>query len=322
MRERVAVVAIGRNEGPRLVRALAALAAQKLAPIVYVDSNSTDTSVEEARKIGAHVIELDMSVPFTAARARNAGWRKALEIAPETEFIQFLDGDCELVEGWIDAALAAFATEPDLAVVCGRRRERFPDASRWNRMIDREWDSPIGAAIACGGDALMRRAAVEAVDGYRADLIAGEEPEMCFRMREKGWRVRRIDAEMTLHDADLTRFGQWWTRATRAGHAFAEGAFLHGASPERFRVTEARRGLIWGAAIPVFVILAALLLSPWALLLLLVYPLQVLRLRFQQGQPWEEAVFLTLAKFAEAKGAFRFHHRRLTGRNRTLIEYK
>jgi glycosyltransferase involved in cell wall biosynthesis len=322
MSDKVAVVAIGRNEGDRLVRALAALAAQNLSPIVYVDSNSTDTSVEEARKIGAHVIELDMSVPFTAARARNAGWQAALEIAPDTEFIQFLDGDCELVDGWIDAALAAFAAEPDLAVACGRRRERFPDASRWNRMIDREWNSPIGEAIACGGDALMRRAAVEAVGGYREDLIAGEEPEMCFRMREKGWRIRRIDAEMTLHDADLTEFGQWWKRATRAGHAFAEGAFIHGKSPERFWVRQARRSLTWGALIPIVAILAALVITPWALLLLLIYPVQVLRLRFQQGQPWEEAIFLTLAKFAEAKGAFRFHHRRLTGQRKTLIEYK
>lgn len=322
MTEHVAVVAIGRNEGNRLVRALAALAAQKLFPIIYVDSNSTDNSVEEAQKIGAHVIELDMSVPFTAARARNAGWQKALEIAPETQFIQFLDGDCELVDGWIDAALTAFAAEPDLAVVCGRRRERFPEASRWNRMIDREWNSPIGEAIACGGDALMRRAAVEAVGGYREDLIAGEEPEMCFRMREKGWKIRRIDAEMTLHDADMTAFGQWWKRATRAGHAFAEGAFIHGKSPEKFRVTEARRGLLWGAWLPLGILLAAVLISPWALLAVLIYPLQVLRLRFQHGQPWEEAFFLTLAKFAEAKGAFRFHHRRLTGQRKTLIEYK
>lgn len=304
------------------MRALAALAAQKLSPIVYVDSNSTDASIKEALKIGADVVEIDMSLPFTAARARNAGWRRVLEIAPDTAFIQFLDGDCELVDGWIDAALAAFAEDPDLAVVCGRRRERFPEASRWNRMIDREWNSPIGEAIACGGDALIRRTALEAVQGYREDLIAGEEPEMCFRMREKGWKIRRIDAEMTLHDADLTRFSQWWKRVTRAGHAFAEGAFLHGSSPERFRVTEARRGLIWGAVIPLVTLLAAVLVSPWAFLILLVYPLQILRLRFQKGQPWEEAVFLTLGKFAEAQGALRFHHRRLTGRKKTLIEYK
>lgn len=322
MTENVAIVTIGRNEGDRLVRALAALAAQRLSPVVYVDSSSTDGSVAEARKTGAHVIELDMSAPFTAARARNAGWRKALEIAPSIEFIQFLDGDCELVAGWIDAGLAAFAAEPDLAVVCGRRRERFPDASRWNRMIDREWNSPVGETIACGGDALMRRAAVETVNGYREDLIAGEEPEMCFRMREKGWKIRRIDAEMTLHDADMTAFGQWWKRAVRAGHAFAEGAFLHGKSPERFRVTEARRGLIWGAGIPLVTLLAALLITPWALLTLLVYPLQVLRLRFRQGQSWDAAVFLMLAKFAEARGAFTFHHRRLKGRRKTLIEYK
>ena len=135
-------------------------------------------------------------------------------------------------------------------------------------------------------------------------------------------RSVRIDAEMTLHDADLTRFGQWWKRASRAGHAFAEGAFLHGRSPERFRVKEARRGLIWGAGIPLAVLLAASGVTPWALLALALYPAQVLRLRLFGGQPWEEAFFLTLAKFAEAQGAARFHYRRLTGRSRTLIEYK
>ncbi|MEO0831634.1 MAG: glycosyltransferase family A protein, partial [Pseudomonadota bacterium] len=232
MAEPVVAVAIGRNEGERLVRCLAALHAQGL-PIVYVDSGSTDASIAEAEKVGATVLEIDLSVPFTAARARNAGWAKALEVSPEAAFIQFLDGDCELDPGWSPAALAAFEADPDLAAVCGRRREKFPDATRWNRMIDGEWGAaPAGPAKACGGDALIRVAALKAVDGYREDLIAGEEPEMCYRMRQKGWKILRLAEEMTLHDAAMTRFGQWWQRSRRAGHTYAEGAAIHGAGPE------------------------------------------------------------------------------------------
>ncbi len=316
----VAAIAIGRNEGDRLVRCLASLTG-RAAPVIYVDSGSTDGSLDAARTAGAEVVELDMSRPFTAARARNAGLARLEEIAPGGAFVQFLDGDCELQPDWIATARAALEAEPELAVVCGRRRERFPEASVFNRMIDDEWDTPIGEAIACGGDALMRRAALAEVGGYRDSLIAGEEPEMCFRMRAKGWRIARIDAEMTLHDAALTRIGQWWQRARRAGHAFAEGAALHGAGDERFRVRETRRALLWGAALPLLT-LASLAVSPWlTLLLLLVWPAQVLRLNLR-GMPWHRAFFLTFGKLPEAQGALGFHWGRLTGRRRGLIEYK
>lgn len=320
MRRDVAAVVIGRNEGDRLVRCLAALSGQA-APVVYVDSGSTDGSVAAARAAGAEVVELDMSRPFTAARARNAGLARLAGIDPDGEFVQLLDGDCELRPGWIGTARAALLAEPDLAAVCGRRRERFPEASVWNRLIDAEWDTPVGEARACGGDALMRRAALTEVGGYRDELIAGEEPEMCYRMRAKGWRILRIDAEMTLHDAAMTRFSQWWQRSRRAGHAFAEGAALHGRSPERFRLRETSRALLWGAALPAASVIAPAVLGPGALLLLLLWPLQVLRLRWR-GRSWAGALFLAVGKIPEAQGALGYWLGRLTGRRGRLIEYK
>jgi len=317
--EQVAVVLIGRNEGDRLVRALASIP-QQIACVVYVDSGSSDDSRSAARAAGAEVLELDMARPFTAARARNAGFDRLRQLAPSVAFVQFIDGDCELQPGWIDTALGFLKDHPKAAVACGRRRERFPDASLYNRLIDREWDTPIGQAKACGGDALMRCAALDAVGGFNPALIAGEEPELCVRLRRAGWAIWRLDAEMTLHDAALTRFGQWWQRARRGGHAFAEGAALHGAPPERHFVAETRRALIWGAALPLVILLSALL-TPWALLLILIWPLQILRLR-RRKYPWDAAVFLTLAKFPEAMGALGYYWRRITNRQAALIEYK
>lgn len=317
----VAAIAIGRNEGARLEACLASLRG-RAAPIVYVDSGSTDGSVEMARDAGALVVELDMRLPFTAARARNAGLDAVREAAPGTEFVQLLDGDCTLAEGWIETARAALEADAALAVVCGRRREKFPEASLYNAMIDREWDTPIGEARACGGDALIRMAALEAVGGYRDDMIAGEEPEMCFRMRAAGWRIARLDAEMTAHDAALTRFSQWWKRAQRAGHAYAEGAALHGwESAERYNRREVRRAVLWGLALPLAILVLALTVAPWALLLVLAWPAQVVRL-ILKGYDGREAVFLTLGKFPEAQGVLTYWWRRLTGGRRRLIEYK
>ncbi|UWQ23217.1 glycosyltransferase [Jannaschia sp. W003] len=312
-------VAIGRNEGARLLRCLRALRAQIDGPVIYVDSGSTDGSVAAARELGAAVVELPPDTPFTAALARNAGLARLMEENAPPHLVQFVDGDCEIVEGWLPAARAFLAAHEDVAVVCGRRRERHPEASVWNRMIDREWDTPVGEARACGGDALMRVRALRDVGGFDERLIAGEEPELCVRLRAAGWRVWRLDAEMTLHDAAMTRASQWWRRTARAGHAFAEGAAMHGRRPERHNVDRLRRALLWGLGLPLAA-LAGTLVTPWALLLLLLYPAQILRLAPREGLA--RAATLTLGKVAEAHGALTWAVRRLRGAKGGLIEYK
>ena len=311
----VDAVIIGRNEGARLVACLASVSGQ-VRRMVYVDSGSTDGSVAAAQAAGADVVALDLGQPFTAARARNAG----MAALTGAEFVLLLDGDCTLQPGFVAGALAAFQDHAAAVVVCGRRRERFPWASIYNAMCDGEWDTPVGQARACGGDALMRLSAVRAVGGFRDSLIAGEEPELCLRLRVAGGQVWRIGAEMTLHDAAITRFGQWWRRAVRAGHAFAEGAHLHGAGPERHWVAETRRAWVWGAVVPVGVIVAGVAAPVAGGMLALVYPLQVLRLSRRMG--WRQAGLTVIGKFAEALGAAQFTLGRVRGRGRGLIEYK
>lgn len=315
-------VVIGRNEGARLTACLASLDRQ-VGRVIYVDSGSTDGSPDLARSRGAEVVKLDPDPPFTAARARNAGL--AALGTDAAEFVQFVDGDCTLVPGWVALADAFLRAHPDAAVACGRRRETAPETSVYNRLCDREWNTPVGEARACGGDALMRRAALDAVGGFRDGLIAGEEPELCLRLRRAGWRIWRLDAEMTRHDARIVRFGQWWTRTRRAGYAFAAGAALHGHGPERHWVKETRRALAWGAILPVAILGLAVFWPP-ALLLALIYPAQVLRLALRaEGPPREalaEAAFTVLGKSAEALGVLGFYRDRMRGDPAALIEYK
>jgi len=308
-------VAIGRNEGARLIACLESL--KDVRRVVYVDSGSTDGSVEAAEAAGATVVALDLSLPFTAARARNAGLA-ALAGDPPT-YVQFIDADCALRDGWLTQATQLLHDNLRAAVVCGRRRERHPENSVYNTLIDAEWDTPVGEAKACGGDALMRYQAVSAVKGYREDLIAGEEPEMCLRLRARDWTIWRIDAEMTWHDAEIIRFGQWWKRTERAGHAFAEGAARFSTPQDPHWDREVRRIWLWGLAIPIGALLGSLL-HPAALALMLIYPLQVLRL--SRGMGLRAAFFNTLGKFPEAVGAIRFYARQLGSGEKRLIEYK
>lgn len=318
------VVVIGRNEGERLKQCLASVSESQIT--IYVDSGSTDGSIAWAQAHGAEVIQLDTSKGFTAARARNAGFARLRELAPQLEYVQFVDGDCELRTAWPRCATEFLGAQQQVAVVFGRRRERHPDRSVYNWLCDREWNAPVGEAKYCGGDAMMRIAALAAVGGYRDDLIAGEEPELCVRLRAVGWTIWRIDHEMTLHDAAITRFGHWWLRMVRSGHAFAQGSHLHGAPPERLWVWESRRAWIWGVLIPLACIAAVAWFGWPGTATLLIYPLQLWRRIARLPGSWRNrfqlAFFELVGRFPESLGQIKFVRNRLMRRRGGIIEYK
>jgi GT2 family glycosyltransferase len=326
---RVGAVAIGRNEGERLRACLLSLVG-RVAAVVYVDSGSTDGSVELARGMGVTVVELDRAVPFTAARARNAGLARLVDVVPTLEFVQFVDGDCEVVGGWLERAEQEISADPRFSVVCGRRRERHPDQSIYNRLCDLEWNVyPFGLVTGCGGDALMRVAALQEVDGFDASLIAGEEPDLCLRMLRLGWKVWRIDAEMTLHDVAMTRFRQWWKRGVRAGHAYAEGAARHGHESERHWVRETRSNWIWGLVVPAAALGLAAPTGGTSLCLLAAYGALGARIYLASRQRGVSskysalyAVSCVIGKVPQALGQGLYWARRLRGRQGSLIEYK
>lgn len=325
---RIGCVAIGRNEGDRLRRCLESLAG-RTRRLVYVDSGSTDGSVELARRFGAEVVEIDMSTPFTAARARNAGYRRLRECEPDLEFVQFVDGDCAVAAGWLEQSAAHLRERPEVAVVCGRRRELHPEASIYNELCDMEWDTPVGEARSCGGDALMRCSAFDEVGGFNPRLIAGEEPELCVRLRQSGWKIERLPLEMTLHDAAMYRFPQWWRRCVRAGFAYAEGAHLHGAPPERHCVPQLRRTVLWGGCVPAATALGLLPTFGLSTLLPLAYGVSALRsyrATRRRGRAPKSAAkyatFVTIGKLPEFQGVLRYYRLRWLRKPAVLIEYK
>jgi glycosyltransferase involved in cell wall biosynthesis/GT2 family glycosyltransferase len=322
--EDLGVVAIGRNEGARLRACLDSLNGVRT---VYVDSGSTDDSVAIANACGAAVVQLSADQPFTAARARNAGCERLMRIAPDLRYVQFIDGDCELSRHWLKTAALQLDSSPNLAVVAGRRRERNRDASIYNRLCDLEWDVIPGEATECGGDAMMRADSFKSVNGFDESLIAGEEPDLCVRLRRGGLKILRLADDMTVHDSSMTRFGQWWRRNVRAGHAFAEGAMRHGFTPQRHWLKQWRSNWMW-ALLPMIAIDAALVTHGWGLLLLLVYPIQAARIYRNARRRWDArdarlyALFCLFGKFPQALGQLQFILDRMRGRRRKLIEYK
>jgi len=323
----IGVVVIGRNEGERLGRCLRSVSSPSI-PVVYVDSGSTDSSISLAKNLGAEVVQLDTDVPFTAGRARNVGFAKLLEIHPETQFVQFLDGDCELDAGWLPAATAFLESHSEYAIVCGRRKERFPEQTVYNALCDMEWDTDVGEAASCGGDFLARADTFSAIGGFESSLIAGEEPEMCYRIRSLGWRIYRIDKPMALHDAAMTSFSQWARRSSRAGYAYAARAFLHRKDMSGYCFRENIRVIFWALGLPALIAYTVLTVSAWCALLLLTYPVQYLRVytrqrkRYSANQASSYAFFSIIEKWTEFYGLVLFVTRTIFAEQQRIIEYK
>jgi glycosyltransferase involved in cell wall biosynthesis len=250
----VSVVVIGRNEGARLLRCLnsvhCCVSEGFDLELIYVDSASTDGSTDIAAKCGAKVIEVRPERP-SAALGRNAGWRIATG-----EYVLFLDGDTILQPEFISKAIREMQ-DPSVAVVWGQRRELDPGQSVYIRVLDLDWIYPPGPSTFCGGDALMRRDILERLGGYDDTLIAGEEPELCRRIRKLKFEIRHIDIPMTKHDLGILSLGAYWKRAFRAGYAYSELAERFKNSNDPLWLKDSRRNLLHGTFLllsPLFLI--------------------------------------------------------------------
>jgi GT2 family glycosyltransferase len=325
----VAVV-IGRNEGSRLDASIRSIEAAGL-PVVYADSGSVDGSVTFVRERGIPVVELDPSLPFSAGRGRNEGLAEALRHWPDTSYVLFLDGDCILDPGFPSAAVATFDNDPRCAIVTGHLAERFPERSIYNRLCQIEWRSAAGEITnmnSLGGIMAARVSAFTKVGRFRLKAIAGEEPDLGARLAMAGYKIIKIDAPMATHDADMVKFGQWWKRAVRGGHALAYRYSQHGRTHLRDGQRELLSDLFWGLALPLASL--ALLWPTRGLSLLLFGGYALLGARIYgryhaSGLSSSDSLlvsrFILYSKFAHVLGIFIFCRNWLRGEFR-IIEYK
>jgi GT2 family glycosyltransferase len=327
----MAAVVIGRNEGERLEPGLRSVQVAGL-PLVYADSASHDGSSAVARSLGAIVVDVDPSRPLSAARGRNEGLAEVLRRWPETEFVLFLDGDCVLDPGFPAAAAATFRDHPDCAIVTGHLSERHPEASIYNRLCAIEWRSPAGKIEnmnGFGGIMVARVSALQEVGGFDEHAIAGEEPDLGVRLSLAGHSIIKIDSPMATHDAHMFTFGQWWTRSTRSGHAFAHRYARHGRTRLRDGARELRSALFWGLVLPAAVILmlwptrglSLLLLGGYGVLGWRVFRHYRQSVGLSRADAWLATRFILYSRFAEVVGILRYCFNRLRG-SFHIIEYK
>lgn len=246
----VSIVVIGLNVANAIYDCLQSIQKcnypQEKLEIIYVDGGSRDESIEIASQFSSvKIIELVQQQP-TPGRGRNAGWRAA-----NHNIIQFLDGDTVLDKDWLNDAYPCL--KDDVVAVTGRRVEIHPSKNLFHLIANIEWDIPLGFCLVFGGDVLIKKKALESMQGYNEDLIAAEDRELSYRLRKNGWCILSLPNRMTQHDIQMSSFFSYLKRACRTGHGYAKVAWGHRKEPEKFWMKELIR-------IPLGIVL------PWAFL--------------------------------------------------------
>ncbi|WP_091387647.1 glycosyltransferase [Microbulbifer marinus] len=325
----IGIVIIGRNEGERLRQSLESVAGLGY-PTVYVDSGSTDGSAELAKRYCSQVVQLDAGRPFSAARARNEGLAVLGRFAPNIHFVQFLDGDCTLDPEWLAQAHEFISRHERAAIVCGHLRERQASANVFTQLCDIEWQGDVGTIDACGGIFLGRIASLKAVGMFNESMIAGEEPELCHRLRSGGWRIDRIDTPMAVHESDIRKISQLLQRARRCGHSYAHSYHVHRDSPIAFKRRNLVSVIFWGALLPLLVICllpfsamaAVTALSLYLLLWIRIYFHGVASSQLTRKLSALNSSFIVIGKFAQFVGVIDFYRSLWQKEDFKLIEYK
>jgi GT2 family glycosyltransferase len=322
LKNRIGIVIIGRNEGERLVLCLKSVLPLDV-PVVYIDSQSIDNSVYNANQYNVPTLILDKSKLINIPRARNEGFNMLLKLAPDLEYIHFIDADCELAGDWLKNAIKALDQDKGVAIVCGRLHEKYRNQSIYMRLCDMDWYTKPGEIEQCGGIFTIRNSVFNQLNGLDETLIAGTDPEFCFRVRKHGWRILSLANDMGTHDSAMLFFSQWWVRSVKCGYAFAHAKDWGGGGKQLKSIC------FWAAIFP-FIILISSIINYYSIVILLAYPLQIFRIYLKSDIHKElskydkflYSFFCVLAKFPSMIGVMRYFYNKKTKKEHEIIEYK
>lgn len=204
---------------PSVVKSLAISHSPFAVRLYVADNGSTDNSLEVLKNEFPTVktIVLDKNYGFAE------GYNRAIEQV-ESDYVVLLNSDVETPEGWLTPLLDYMETQPDVAAVqpkihSWKRRSYFEhagaaggyinwlgypycrgrklwkveeDKGQYDTFADIEWTS---GACMC-----VRTKVYKELGGLDASFFAHmEEIDLCWRMRNKGWRLVCVPTSTVYH---------------------------------------------------------------------------------------------------------------------------
>lgn len=195
----LSIVIIGKNADWSIGRLLNSIMlntpAQATSEIIYVDSASTDRTLEIVRGYPVKIVKLSSSYPLCASAGRFIGSQYATG-----KYIAFFDSDMELAGGWLQLAMRTMDEQEKIGVVSGI----ILDAERTAESgLPKEAPSYLGNCLTdiryAGNAAMFRHEVLIAAGNWNPYLISDEEPELCLRIRHMGFRVVQLSLPVSCH---------------------------------------------------------------------------------------------------------------------------
>lgn len=164
--------------------------------VILADSCSTDKTVELAMPYPIRIVQLVHASERCCGVGPQLGYQHS-----RGEFIYLLDGDMEMLEGFLEVALDFMHRHPDIAGVGGQLLELNTESLEYiARSAQPRAHMKTGFVDRLDGGGLYRRSAIEAA-GYFSDrnLHSYEEFELAVRLRSLDWKLWRLPIEVVHH---------------------------------------------------------------------------------------------------------------------------
>lgn len=189
------------------------------AEIIVADNGSTDDSLEVLRKEFPSVKTIVLEKNYGFAE----GYNRAIEQV-DSEYVVLLNSDVETPEGWLTPLLDYMETHPEIAAVqpkirSWRQRDYFEHAGAaggyvhrlgypycrgrvlWHVEQDKgQYDTIAEVDWTSGACMCVRTKVYKECGGLDASFFAHmEEIDLCWRMRNAGWKLACIPQSTVYH---------------------------------------------------------------------------------------------------------------------------
>ena len=232
--------------------------------VILADSCSSDRTVEIARGFPVRIVQLTHPQERCCGVGPQLGYQHA-----RGEFIYLVDGDMQLLDGFLPLAIEFLRSHPAIAGVGGRVLEMNLDNPEYQTRKDKWAQGQPGPASRLDGGGVYRRQAIEDV-GYFSDrnLHSYEEFDLAARLRSRGWELWRMPLDAVSHYGHETPALRLLWRRWRSGYLWGVGELLRASLGQPrlgLVLQEVREVRIYAAVLLWWLALAALWLWPASL---------------------------------------------------------
>lgn len=283
--------------------------------IIYVDSSSSDKTLELVREFNnITIVHLDDEKP-NAAKARNAGWKIA-----KYNWVHFLDADSYLKPDWIGSIHREMQGKQ---ILSGGLVEREPHKNYFHEMADLDWQQSLGnisgntaaKSKSFGGNVMIKKEILLETGGFNEDLFAGEDSDLSYRIREKGYSIYFFPKIMASHDIQTGNMKSYTKRIFRTGIVYTSLAVKYMGKKEKLFLKEVVRL----SANSIFLISGILVLGltefTFTGLLLTAIPLKIFARNIKKDRPISVSVkynfHLLMCYIIQFMGSLRFMYDQL-----------